>query len=63
MRKAGLITLAIIGLALFTSCSSSKAAGNGYFGVSNKKATQAQHKEFKKSKHKIPKSKTKKVRN
>ena len=63
MRKAGLITLALITSALFMSCASSKTAGNGYFGVSNKKVTEKQHKEFKKPKHKIKKCSGTKVRN
>jgi len=63
MRKVGLITLALVTSALFSSCSCSKSAQGGYFGVSNKKATQKQHKEFKKPKHKIKKSQGTKARN
>ena len=53
MRKAGLIAMAVVGSALFMSCSSSKTASNGYFGVSSHKANKKQQKEFKKPKHKI----------
>ncbi len=42
MRKVGLITLAVIGSAMFMSCSSSKTADYGYFGISNKKNTKKQ---------------------
>ena len=62
MRKPGLITLAVIGSAMFMSCSNSKTVRNGYFGVSNKKMTQKQQKEFQKPKHQIKKSKATKVR-
>lgn len=57
MRKAGLITIALVASTLFMSCSSSKSASNGYLGVNNKKATKQQQKEFQKPKHKIKKSK------
>lgn len=63
MRKAGFIALAVFASSLLMSCSSAKTAGNGYFGVSNKKATKKQQKEFQKPKHKIPKSKPVKVGN
>lgn len=63
MRKAGLITLAVLSVALITSCASSKSGGNGYFGVSNKKVAQKRQKEFQKPKHKIVKSHGTKVRN
>lgn len=60
MRKAGLIALAVISLAAFTSCGSSRQAGNGYHGVSNAKANKKQQKEFQKPKHKIKKCKVSK---
>ncbi len=53
MRKAGIISSALIISALFMSCSGAKSVGNGYFGVSNKKFTKKQHKEFAKPKHKL----------
>lgn len=63
MRKAGIITLVIAGSALFMSCSSSKTAGNGYFGVSNSKISKQRQKEFQKPKHNVPKSKVRKAKN
>ena len=60
MRKAGIITLAVITSALFMSCLSSKSAGNGYYGVTSAKANKERQKEFKKPKHKINTTKAKK---
>lgn len=57
MRKAGIITLAVIGTALFMSCANSKSVNNGYFGVSNAKLVKKQQKEFKRPKHKLDKCK------
>ena len=59
MRKAGFIAMAIAATTLLItpSCGSSKAAGNGYFGINNAKANKQRQKEFAKPKHKIKKSK------
>ena len=62
MRKAGLITLAIVASTMFTSCSSSEAAQGGYFGVSNTKGNKERQKEFKKPKHRIKKNRSRKKR-
>jgi len=63
MRKVAIITAAIIGSALFTSCACSKSAGNGYFGVSNQKNVKKQQKEFQKPKLKIKKCKVQRKKN
>lgn len=59
MRKAGFIAMAIAAstLLITPSCGNAKAAGNGYFGVSNTKVNKQRQKEFSKPKAKIKKSK------
>lgn len=60
MKKAVIISLALVTSLAFASCGSSKAAGSGYFGVSNAKMKKKQQKEFQKPKHKIKKNKASK---
>jgi len=57
MKKAFIISLAIVTSLAFASCGTSNAAGNGYHGVSNTKMKKKQQKEFQKPKHKIKKGK------
>jgi len=52
MRKAAIITLALVATSFVMSCSSSRTGGS-YFGVTNSKMNKKRQKEFKKPKHRI----------